>query len=384
MSDLLLHHSWGKIMDNRKFVPFGENIKMLLSQSKINKTDINHILRSRGVFCSSSEKTDTVPVLVKTIISPNEYNDFISNITVKETSSKFNLRSLHWESDTSLIDALHESIDKDSIITNNFLNYEISDYSDFYCLDSDPDHVTLDFEIKRTDLLDNWTEQEKFFKGKIELQKPKDPGEEVSISITLTHTSPETKIVGDLILQKMETSLKQNKHIREDSNIVKIRFNDFSNENRILFLRNVASKHLNSEFYFKEIVDFQFKPDENSIFDDDVKWLEKNIDELIIKGNLENTLFLSKKEIHASIQAFRLVASYEITLLDYKGSCRVSFEFPDFIAKDNKSAELVIDFKSFSMKGMSNKKQFETKQSIMKEIELEKNKQYVETKICDA
>lgn len=57
---------------------------MLLSQAKINKTDINHILRSRGVFCSSSEKTDTVPVLVKTIISPSEYNDFISNITVKK------------------------------------------------------------------------------------------------------------------------------------------------------------------------------------------------------------------------------------------------------------------------------------------------------------
>ncbi len=58
-------------------LPSGDNLKTLLSQSKITKADIKSILRQRGVFCSSDEKSNTVPLLKKSLISPLEFNELV-------------------------------------------------------------------------------------------------------------------------------------------------------------------------------------------------------------------------------------------------------------------------------------------------------------------
>ncbi|MFL9594376.1 hypothetical protein ACKC5O_20665, partial [Aeromonas schubertii] len=80
-------------------------------------------------------------------------------------------------------------------------NYELNDFSDFYT-NGGPDSVSLDFEIKRTDLLDEWDNQEKYFKGQLSLKKVN--GAAVSVNITMTHTSPETKQVANSILKATE------------------------------------------------------------------------------------------------------------------------------------------------------------------------------------
>lgn len=61
-------------------LPSGDNLKTLLSQSKITKADIKSILRQRGVFCSSDEKSNTVPLLMKSLISPLEFNELVEKI----------------------------------------------------------------------------------------------------------------------------------------------------------------------------------------------------------------------------------------------------------------------------------------------------------------
>lgn len=356
----------------RQFIPTGEHLKALISQSKVSDADVNHVLRSRGVFCHINEKNETAPLLIKTILSPSEYNFIKSRITTRESSPKTIFRNVEWNSESTLIDALYQSIDPDELLTDNFVNYEISKFDDFYTNGSS-NNICLDFEITRTDLLDEWDNQQKTFKGQISLEKNDEKN--VSVNITLTHTSPETKKVADLILKKAEEHLRKNNHIEDETVITEIRFNHFDNKNRIDFLKNIACKHIAYDFYYKRITDFQFKPDAESEIDEKLLWLQDNIEELSVKGDLEKTIFFDK-ELHKHMQAFKLTANYAIDYLSYTGSCKVSYEFPEYAHKRNENAELVIDFKAFSLKGATNAEIKNLKQIIMSYIQKSKASEY--------
>ena len=366
-------------MKNDNFIPHGEHLRTLLSQGKVLKHDITSVLKQRGVFCHSSEKSDTAPTLIKTLLSTHESNQFKERIVSRETSSKVHLRTFQWMSDSTLIDAASDILDVNSLINNEFLNYELSSFSDFYVQDGD-DFIVLDFEIKRTDLLEGWDNNEKYFKGRIELEKGKgEQPDELLVNVSLNHTSPETKVVSNAILKQLESSFKSNRHINPNSQMEKISFNDFDNVNRIEFLRKIASSHLDNKFFYVDIVDFQFKPDDSSTFPDDVKWLEKNIDELKLKGSLQKTIFVNKKSLHKNLKVFRVIAEYTISIKDYDGSCKVSYEFPDFSKLEN--AELLIDFKGFNLKGASITLQNKIKSEIMKKIEKVQSSYYQKLKM---
>lgn len=358
----------------RQFIPTGEHLKALISQSKVSDADVNTVLRSRGVIFHITEKNETAPLLIKTILSPSEYNFIKNKISTRESSPKTIFRNVEWDSDSTLIDALYQSINPDELLTDSFINYEISKFDDFYTNGS-PNNIFLDFEITRTDLLDEWDNQQKTFKGQISLEK--DDEKNVSVNITLTHTSPETKKVADLILRKAESHLRANKHISDETVITEIRFNHFNNKSRIEFLKNISSKHSAYEFYYKRTTDFQFKPDAdaNADIDDKLLWLKDNIDELSVKGDLEKTIFFDK-ELHQHMQAFKLTANYSIDYLTYSGTCKVSYEFPEFAHKRNENAELVIDFKAFSLKGATSAEIKHLKRLIMNHVQQLKASEY--------
>ena len=49
----------GWIMENNSFVPWGDNLRILLQQSKVSRTDIRNVLKKRGVFVGSNDKNNT-------------------------------------------------------------------------------------------------------------------------------------------------------------------------------------------------------------------------------------------------------------------------------------------------------------------------------------
>ncbi|WP_447878118.1 GapS4b family protein [Serratia fonticola] len=355
-------------MDNM-ILPSGDNLKTLLSQSKITKADVKSLLRQRGVFCSSDEKNNTVPLLMKSFILPREFSELIEKIKTKEHSSKINMRTLEWDSDDTLIDAIGDDFDLSGLIDDPFSNYEVSHISDFYAKDDKDDFVALDFTIKRTDLMSGWNETEQFFSGRIELEKKHEENNKIDVNISLNHTSNETKFVADKILRMLNLHLKRNGHIKKDAEILKIQFNHFDNAGRIMFLKNISEGHLQNEFYFKKIVDVDFHPDETASFPQDMKWLEKHIEELKLKGTLGDSVFFKDKRVYPSLKIAKLVASYTMQDIGYDAECKISYEFPDYAMKKNEAAELVIDFKAFNGRGASNSKINNIKSYIMKTLE---------------
>ncbi|ENF0496054.1 hypothetical protein ABU480_003520, partial [Escherichia coli] len=140
------------------------------------------------------------------------------------------MRTLEWDSEDTLIDAIGGDIDLTGLIDDPFSNYEISFISDFYAKDDKENLVALDFEVKRTDLMSGWNETEQFFSGRIELEKKNEQPDKVEVNISINHTSNETKLVADKILRRLNTHFKENNHIKQSAEILKIQFNHFNNE----------------------------------------------------------------------------------------------------------------------------------------------------------
>ncbi|ENA1776512.1 hypothetical protein ABF229_001743 [Yersinia ruckeri] len=362
-------------------LPSGDNLKTLLSQSKISKAEVKSILRQRGVFCSSDEKSNTVPLLMKTLISPSEFTALQEKIKTREHSLKINMRTLEWSSDDTLIDAIGDNFTLPDLIDDPFCNYEVSDITDFYVKDSNNDSVALDFTIKRTDLMNGWNECEQYFTGRIELEKNNACANKVEVNISLNHTSQETKIIADKILKLLNLHLKNEGHINKDSEILKVQFNHFDNAGRISFLKYLSESHIQNEFYFNKIIDVDFYPDDTVAFPEGLKWLEKDIEELKLKGSLGDSVFFRDKKFHPNLKISKLVASYTMVDIDYEADCKISYEFPEFSSKKIEVAELVIDFKSFNGKGASTSKINEIKSGIMKTIEATKIKAYEQFQI---
>ncbi|HFD2063499.1 hypothetical protein I5Q96_17120 [Serratia marcescens] len=361
---------------DRIFLPVGDNLKVLLSQSKVSKIEIKNILRSRGVFCSSDEKINTIPLLVKSVVSPDEFIELKENIKTKENSSKVHMRTMEWNSEETLIDAIGGYLDFSDIIDDPFCNYEISNINDFYVKDKNSDKIALDFEIVRTDLTNSWDETKQRFTGVIELDKRCGDDEKLFVNVSLGHTSHETKLISDKILRRLEKHLKEHGHIKSDSAISKIQFDHFENKERIAFLKSVAQKHLNNELYYEKIVDIEFCPDESKEFPESVKWLEKDIEELKLKGSLSDSIFIKNADLHPVLKVFRVVASYKIEDIDFDATCKISYEFPDFSTKRNEVAEFLVDFKAFNSKGNDQSKADEIKAKILKMIEAVKISEY--------
>ncbi|EOX9113953.1 hypothetical protein ACPW90_003791 [Providencia rettgeri] len=352
-------------------LPSGDNLKTLLSQNKISKSDIKSVLRQRGVFVSNDDKSNTVPLLIKSLITPLEFNELQEKIKTKEHSSKVNMRTLEWSSKDTLIDAIGDDLNLDELIDDPFCNYSVENISGFYVKDDNEDSIALDFSIKRIDLMNSWDEVEQYFSGRIELEK-KQSSEKIEVNISLNHTSNETKLVAEKILKNLNIHLKSQGHIKQDSEMLKIQFNHFNNSGRIAFLEDIAKSHFQNEFYYQKIIDVDFYPDSSNSFPDDLKWLEKNIDELKLKGTLSESIFFTNKKLHPNLKISKLVASYTMEDIGYNAECKISYEFPEFSSRKVETAELVIDFKSFNGKGSSNSKINKIKASIMKILESKK------------
>ena len=81
------------------------------------------------------------------------------------------MRTLEWDSDETLIDAIGDGVDLTGLIDDPFSNYEISYISDFYAKDDKDDLVAIDFKVKRTDLMSGWNETEQFFPEELSWRK---------------------------------------------------------------------------------------------------------------------------------------------------------------------------------------------------------------------
>jgi hypothetical protein len=325
-------------------LPIGESIRTFLEQTYLSKTDLKAILRERGVFVEKIDKADTIPLLISTILSPKEFDTLKECQTTKEDNPKIVTRVLPWNSNKKLIETIPSSFDVNEIIKNQYKNYKVKGSPRFIPVENNPDKLSLDYEIERTNLSKSWASFKSNFPGNITIEKITD-GKEVKLA--LTYTAAETKDLN----QKIATSLKQNYkaegYIMPESDFVKITFGSFSNEERIKFFWKLIGDNKTEILAFKDITDVDLSVDENTVLPEKMDWMQKKVRDLKFKGSeLHNTPFIKDSSFHKHFLFKRLDARFDFDYSGAKGSCNISFGFPDYITKQDTSAEFEINVSS--------------------------------------
>ncbi|MGF1865752.1 hypothetical protein L4D15_10840 [Enterovibrio norvegicus] len=329
-------------MKDKKFVlPYGDALRDLLNDQGVTKSDLKLILRRRGVFVGNDEKSSYITMLSRTGLMPSELIEIQEKIRVKEENPKFQTQTIKWSGgDKNLLQSVPKAYDINKLISKPFSNYKVLGAPSFKAVDGDKDHLELSFNVERYDYTKSWDKNRSQFSGKVRFKKGVD---NIDICINLSHTSPQTKEVANLIAKDIVNTFKSNGLVDNKESIKKIRFNDFTNDSRIQFLKDLSQKQFDNELLFKDTKDIGFRPDKSKDLPEDISWMQEKISNLILQGkNLHSTFFIHNKSYHQYIQMHRVDADYSFDYNDYSGTCRMSFDFPDLITKENQGAELII------------------------------------------
>lgn len=118
-----------------QFLPYGEMLRVLLEQSFISLGDLKELLRNRGLFSYENEKKDTIPLLLPTVLTPNEFDFLRENQSTREDNPKVNTQVIEWQSENSLIESISEKFDVHSILDLEFANYQVIGKPQFVQID---------------------------------------------------------------------------------------------------------------------------------------------------------------------------------------------------------------------------------------------------------
>ncbi|PMO72301.1 hypothetical protein [Vibrio splendidus] len=361
---------------SRQFIPSGDELKNLLSQTRCTPGSINSVLRARGVFCPNSDKTNTIPSLMKSFISPSESLELMECIKTSEKLDRVNFRNFSIDKDTEILDVISGLIDDDAIRPQPFENYRITEFTDFAVETSDiGESYVLGFEIQREDILDDWHDSTKVFRGSVEVKRQSE-GDDLLLNIQLNHTTPECKKVANQFVDRIEKELVDKQVITKSVNGGRVLFDDFENEKRVKFLEDLSSMHRDDVFYYKRLDDVSFQPDkENKEFENfskETNILEKDIDQYRFRGDLRKIISHKWKKIHPFIKVTKFLATYTVHYKTYEGSCKVSYEFSEYNKRKLENPEFGINIVKLKLKGSSASDLDYVQNKILNEIELKK------------
>lgn len=331
---------------NDALLPTRDYLRQLLGQTYVKNNELKSILRGRGVFSSNEDKKLLGGTLIKTGLSAGEYLELKESYKSKEDNPKILTRNIKWSSDANLFDAMEEDIDFESLLEDDFGTTRLSTQPMFTQVDGgNPDHIRVDFVLERNDITKNWGENTTYHKGYLELNK--DSGT-LDVQLTLCHTSKEVRDFGDKLTKKIIKKLKSDSHIKQENNMVSIRFDDFDNRGRVKFLNELSFDWRLNELYFKDTKDLQFSP---GVFDDktpeNLKWMKDTIEDLKLRGKgIHSTFFVANKAYHQYIKLYRISCDYEFKESSLEGICRINFEFHD---GESNNSELTVDISNMNI-----------------------------------
>lgn len=330
--------------DIDQILPFGEMLRSFMEQSFISKNDLKELLRSKGIFISSSEKQDSIPILMRTILSPGEFDQLKESQNSKEDNPKIITQSIEWQSNDTLIESLPDRFDLNSILELDFSNFKVVGSPNFISINDDPNHIKIDFEVERDDLSKSWASTKTVFPGSLELKRVIQNKE---VKLVVTHTANETKYVANKTSSNLISHFKKKGFIDEKMELSKILYNSFTNAKRIDYFLDMSKNFKSSLLKFKDLIDIEFSPDKVNTLPDGMQWMEKRIDDLKMNGqSLHKTLFVKEKRYHSFIELYRVDASFTFDYKGITGNCTISLNFPDYGKSKDVNSELEINVKS--------------------------------------
>ena len=280
------------------FIPSGDYLRQFIGNSMIKASDIKSILKQRGVYSSSSDKKVLGPILVKSGISPAEFESLKESIKTKEENPKIQSRTVKWQSNDSLLEAIPPDFDFSNLIDDPFGTISI-DNSPVFTVAGDgknTNHLIAEITLKRNDKTKNFGDDISYHQCSIELKI--DDNQNMDLNILTKHSSKETQSLVNKVSRRIYRHLKEYNHIKSEV-VEKVLFGSFSNENRINFLLSMAKSN-EMYLYYKDMKKVHMSPDEDvsGSIPDEIAIFEKKINDLMLKGkSLDSSVYLKKQEL---------------------------------------------------------------------------------------
>jgi hypothetical protein len=324
---------------NNIILPQGDRIRQLLTKSNVTNSNINSLLRSKGVFLGHNEKNNSIPNLMKTIISPDEFKELYETQKSKEDTVKFRTATIKCREDLSLKEVFAEDINLQQKII------EAHKYKPTFKVIGTPspyfedNKAIYEYKIERENLLEDWTNNKTYHTGAVIITKT---GGNLELSVEQNSTSKETHLINEILTKEIRNILDKKSLINDKDDFIRIKFNDFDNVNRIQFLYSFTN---NFCIYldFVSITDINLLLDENEESHKDVKPFLDEIDSLKLNGKvLQNHILLKNNTYHQKLIFASISLKYKFNINGVKGVCVIDISFPDYISKRDLNSELQI------------------------------------------
>lgn len=345
-------------------LPQGDLLRQLLVKSSITTASINQLMREKGVFLGHNEKNNSVPLLMKSIISPRDFNVLYETQKTKEETIKYRTSSIKCSSDFSFSDVLVGEIDLHALINDKYTykpGYQVKGNPSFYF--EDKDTAIFDFELERENLLSDFYSNTTLHKGSITLKKNSE--NDIQISIQQNSTSKETLEVNNIVMSVLKDRLQKNSIIKSNDDIVTVKYNHFSNTSRIQFFYSFIS---NFSIYldFMSITDIDLYLDENVKSHADIKVFLDELDNLKLNGKeLQNHVLLTKIEYFPKLIFGAIKLKYSVNYNGVEGFAIINLGFPDYLRNKEQTSEFQISIDLILNK---NNRNFTTENNTRKKL----------------
>lgn len=324
------------------FLPQGDAIRQLLVKSNISDTNIGKLLREKGVFLGLGKKNNSVPILMKSIISPDDFEELYNTQKTKEETVKYNTSSIKCSTDFKFEQILNRSLDLNSKIKEKHTykpNYKVIGSPNFHFEDENKIAI-IEYKIERENVLNDWTDNKTYHQGAITLKKMDDG--DIQISVQQNSTSKETFEVNTIIINQVKQAFKNQQIIAQKEEFISIKFKDFENSSRIDFFNSFTEK-FSLYMDFKSITDLDLHIDPKVDSHTDIKNFLKEIDNLKLSGKgLENHILLKNRSYYPKLIFSSTKVKYKLEYRDVKGMVTMVLSFPEYSKNQDEKSELQV------------------------------------------
>ncbi|MEC3876421.1 GapS4b family protein [Chryseobacterium salviniae] len=365
---------------NKEILPQGDYIRQLLVKSNISNSNINLLLREKGIFLGHNEKNNSVPLLMKSIISPNDYESLYETQKSKEESIKYRTSSIKCSKDFDFPEILTEKIDINQLIVERHTykpNYQVIGEPTFYF--EDVNTAVYDFKIVRENLLNDWTQNKTYHKGSITLKKNSEG--DIQISVQQNSTSKETLEVNSIIINSLKENLFKKAIIKSANDIITVKFNHFDNTTRIQFFYSFT-ENFNIFTEYVSTTDIEISLDESVDSHPDVKIFLDEIDNLRINGkDLQNHILLNKIQYYPKLIFGSIKLKYKVNYEGIPAFATINLGFPDYVkSKDeNSDFQITIDL-LFNKQHKNSSNENKIRKKLLEIFEIKKVESYEKLK----
>lgn len=316
-------------IDNGKILPYGEQLRSLLSNSIISPHELKQLLRDKGVFVCDPVKENTIPILTSMLLSPKEFDILKETQKTKEDKEKRHSSRFKTAKKITvqvLKDAL-KGIDLNAVDTKKIKNYKFKTPKVNYEMNQDTNELTLNYEIERYQRNKSWDEQTNFFKASVILDCN---GNELEIVAKNIATSKETIEINQAIINHTKSKLIEKNIISKTTKEEKILMNDMTNKEILQFLLSFTDNKNLVDIEFIDIISIDIEIDETITLPStsQIKWMESKISKLKLDGKkIEDIEILTNDTHHEYLKCWGIVAEYKYNNLKAKGTSQLELKF---------------------------------------------------------